>query len=139
MGINALCDALRGNNTLTSLKYASHLETLHSNALTASNHVLNHSCVRSVASNGIAGEGANVLANAVLEHASMTDFCGIPLASLRDNSVTELNLEGTAHVPHLVRRMHSFIGIPGSIVLSKLIPSATALTSLKCVSHPAQA
>ena len=80
----------------------------------------------SVANNDIAGEGADVLANAVLEHASMTDFCGIPLASLRDNSVTELNLEGKG------------VGIPGSIILSKLIPSATALTSLKCASHPAQ-
>ena len=89
-------------------------------------HVLNHSRVRSVANNGITDEGADVLANAVLEHASMTDFCGIPLASLRENSVTELDLEGKG------------IGIPGSIVLSKLIPSATALTSLKCASHPAQ-
>ena len=83
--------------------------------------------MRSVANNGIAGEGADVLANAVLEHASMTDFCGIPLASLRDNSVTKLNLEGKG------------IGSPGSIVLSKLIPSATALMSLRCVSHPASA
>ena len=82
--------------------------------------------MRSVANNGITGEGADVLVNAVLEHASMTDFCGIPLASLRDNSVTELNLKGKG------------VGIPGSIILSKLIPSATALTSLKCASHPAQ-
>ena len=55
----------------------------------------------------------------------MTDFCGIPLTSLRGNSVTELNLEGKG------------VGIPGSIVLSTLVPSATALTSLKCVSDPA--
>ena len=27
-GINALCDALKGNNTITSLKYASQLESL---------------------------------------------------------------------------------------------------------------
>ena len=27
-GIDALCDALKGNNTLTSLKYASQLESL---------------------------------------------------------------------------------------------------------------
>ena len=27
-GINALCDALKGNSTLTSLKYASQLESL---------------------------------------------------------------------------------------------------------------
>ena len=29
----------------------------------------------------------------VLEYASMTNFCGIPLASLRENSITELNLD----------------------------------------------
>ena len=27
-GINALCDALKGNNTITSLKYAGHLESI---------------------------------------------------------------------------------------------------------------
>ena len=57
---------------------------------------------------------------AVLEHASMTDFCGIPLVSLRENTITELNLEGMG------------MGESGAIVLSKLLPSATALTSLKC-------
>ena len=82
--------------------------------------------MRSVAYNGITGEGADVLANSVLGHVSMIDFCGIPLASLRENSVTELDLKGKG------------IGVPESIVLSKLIPSASALTSLKCVSHPAQ-
>ena len=50
----------------------------------------------------------------------MTDFCGIPLVSLRENSITELNLEGTG------------VGVPGAIVLSKLLPSAAAVKSLKC-------
>ena len=54
----------------------------------------------------------------------MTVFCGIPLVSLRENSITELNLEGKG------------VGEPGAIVLSKLLPSAAALTSLKCASHP---
>ena len=56
----------------------------------------------------------------VLEHASITDFCGIPLISLRENSITELYLWGQG------------VGVPGAIVLSKLLPSAVALTSLKC-------
>ena len=60
----------------------------------------------------------------VLEHASMTDFCGIPLVSLRENSITELPLEDKG------------IGVPGAIVLSKLLPSAAALTSLRCVATP---
>ena len=54
----------------------------------------------------------------------MTDFCGIPLASLRENSITELNLKGKG------------VGEPGAIVLSKLLPSAAALTSLKCACRP---
>ena len=56
----------------------------------------------------------------MLEHASMTDFCGIPLTSLRENSITELNLGNKG------------VGMPGAIVLSKLLPSAVALTSLEC-------
>ena len=54
----------------------------------------------------------------------MTDFCGIPLVSLRENSITELNLFNKA------------VGVPGAIVLSKLLPSAAALTSLKCACRP---
>ena len=61
----------------------------------------------------------------VLEHASMTDFCGIPLVSLRENSITELDLEGKG------------VCEPGASLLSKLLPSAAALTSLKCACRPA--
>ena len=60
------------------------------------------------------------MAKTVLEHPAMTEFCGIPLASLRENSITELNLDSKG------------IGVPGAIVLSKLLPSAAALTSLRC-------
>ena len=56
----------------------------------------------------------------------MTDFCGIPLASLRENSITELNLEGKG------------IGVPGAIVLSEFLPSAAALTLLKCAAAPSR-
>ena len=78
----------------------------------------------SVGFNNITGDAANHLATVVLEHAAMTDFCGIPLASLRENSITELNLE------------YRGVGVPGAIVLSKLLPSAAALTSLKCADTP---
>jgi hypothetical protein len=77
----------------------------------------------SVEWNGITGDAADQLANVVLEHASMTDFCGIPLISLRENCITELNLERKG------------VGVPGTIVLSKLLPSATAITSLKYACH----
>ena len=77
------------------------------------------SLCHSVCSYDITGDAANQLATAVLEHAAMTDFCGIPLASLRENSITELDLSGYG------------VGVPGAIVLSKLLPSAAALTSLE--------
>ena len=78
----------------------------------------------SVGFNDITGDAADDLATAVLEHAIMTDFCGIPLVSLRENSITELNLEGKG------------VGVPGAIVLSKLLPSAAAVKSLKCAAAP---
>ena len=78
----------------------------------------------SVGFNNITGDAAENLAAVVLEHASMTDFCGIPLASLRENSITELDLEEKGVV------------VPGAIVLSKLLPSAAALTSLECAFRP---
>ena len=81
----------------------------------------------SVGHSNITGNAANHLATVVLDHAAMTDFCGIPLASLRENSITELNLEDKG------------VGEPGAIVLSKLLPSAAALTSLKCACRPASA
>ena len=58
----------------------------------------------------------------------MADFCGIPLVLLRDNSIMELNL------------LQKGVGVHGAIVLSKLLPSAVALTSLKCaaISNPDQ-
>ena len=85
--------------------------------------VSTHECVRvlcSVGWNSITGEGAKSLAKVVLEHTSLTDFCGIPLSSLRQNSMQELDLAGKG------------IGVPGAIVLSSLLPAATALSSLKC-------
>ena len=78
----------------------------------------------SVGGNNITGDAANHLATVVLDHAAMTDFCGIPLTSLRENSITELDLA------------EYIIGLPGAIVLSKLLPSAAALASLKCACRP---
>ena len=65
----------------------------------------------------------------VLEHANMTDFCGIPLVALRENSITELDLKYSLK--------YMGVGVPGAIVLSKLLPCAAALTSLKCACRPA--
>ena len=56
----------------------------------------------------------------MLEHPALTSFCEIPLASLRENSVEELDLGDMG------------AGVPGAIVLSSLLPSASALRSLKC-------
>ena len=78
----------------------------------------------SVAFNGITGDAAENLATVVLEHAGMTDFCGIPLVSLRENTITELDLNEKG------------VGVPGAIVLSKLLPSAAAVKLLKCAAAP---
>ena len=73
----------------------------------------------SVGFNNIIGDGAEQLAKVVLEHTALTDFCSIPLVSLRENSITELDLSEKG------------VGVPGAIVLSSLLPSATALKALK--------
>jgi len=72
-----------------------------------------------VGNNDIIGESAESLAKVVLEHKSLTDFCGIPLVSLRENTLEQLDLRRKG------------IGIPGAIVLSKLLPAATLLTTLR--------
>ena len=73
----------------------------------------------SVGFNNITGDGAEQLAKVVLEHTSLTDFCSIPLVSLRENSITDLDLNRKG------------VGVPGAIVLISLVPTATALKSLK--------
>ena len=50
---------------------------------------------------------------------SLTDFGGIPLSSLHENSISELDLKEKG------------VGVPGAIILSKLLPTADALKSLK--------
>ena len=82
-------------------------------------HVPNHS----VNQNFITGDGAEHLAKVVLEHGSLVDFGGIPLSSLREDSISELNLHEKG------------VGVPGALVLSKLLPTATKLSSLKCDSE----
>jgi len=71
-----------------------------------------------VCNNSIIGEGAESLAKAALEHLALTSFCEILLTSLRKNSLEELDLEGKG------------FGVLGAIVLSSLLPSASALKSL---------
>ena len=73
----------------------------------------------SVGFNDIVGDGAESLAKVVLEHTTLTDFCGIPLVSLRENTLTELDLS------------YKGVGVAGAIVLSSLLPSATNLNTLK--------
>ena len=55
----------------------------------------------------------------MLEHTTLTKFCGIPLDSLRKDSLTELDLSNDG------------FNVPGAIVLSSLLPSAVALKKLK--------
>ena len=85
--------------------------------------ILPASCLCSVCYNNITGDAAETLANVVLEHATLTIFCHIPLTSLRENSIEVLKLQDKG------------IGVPGAIVLSKLLISNSSLKSVKCVDH----
>ena len=76
--------------------------------------------LHSVNGNYVVGEAAQHLAKVVLEHDLLTDFGGIPMSALRENSLTELDLNGKG------------VGVPGALVLAKLLPSATALKSCRC-------
>ena len=75
----------------------------------------------SVCNNDITGEGAESLSAVVLEHPTLTMFCEIPLVSVRENAVEELDLNNKG------------IGAPGAIVLGKLLLANSSLKSLKCV------
>ena len=76
--------------------------------------------LHSVKKNGITGEAAQELAKAVLEHGSLTDFGGIPMSLLRENSLTKLDLN------------EKDLGVPETLVLARLLPAATALKSCRC-------
>ena len=138
-GINKLCEGLKGS-ILASLRCAetpnlsSHVPSLlhvfpcfsvssSIPVLVPPMRVPSHSCHapwrRSIGFNNITGEAAENLAKTVLEHKTLTSFCGIPLVALRGDNITELNLNDKG------------IGMAGAIVLSKLLPSAEALTSLR--------
>ena len=73
----------------------------------------------SVNNNGIVGEAAEQLAMVVLAHGTLTHFGGIPMAALRKNSLTELDLSKAG------------IGVPGALVLASLLPEASALKTCK--------
>ena len=87
------------------------------------NDIMTLPCLCSVCFNNITGDAAKTLADVVLEHATLTIFCDIPLTSLRENSIEELDLSSKG------------IGLPGAIVLSKLLISNSSLKSAKCVGH----
>ena len=78
----------------------------------------------SVNGNQVIGEAAEQLAKVVLDHSTLTSFGGIPMDALRENKLTELDLNGKT------------IGLPGALVLAALLPGATALKSCRCVCRP---
>ena len=64
------------------------------------------------------GEGSDTIAQAVLQHPALEVFCEIPMKQMREDSLTELNLE------------YKGIGAHGAIVLSDLLKFSRSLTSL---------
>ncbi|KAK3254364.1 hypothetical protein CYMTET_36420 [Cymbomonas tetramitiformis] len=71
-----------------------------------------------ICNNGITGETARRLFEAVLAHRSMKVFNKIQMQDLKDDKVTELDLSGTK------------IGVPGALVLGRLLVSNGSLKTL---------
>ena len=64
------------------------------------------------------GDGSAALAGAVSEHQQIKMFCEIPVKQLRDDALTELDLNGTD------------IGTCGAMVLAHLLKFSRALKSV---------
>jgi len=73
--------------------------------------------------NNIAGDGAALLAAAVLGNLKIETFNEIPIKEMRANSLTELDLNGKG------------IGVEGGMVVAGLIPLMGGLTSLNLRSN----
>ena len=76
----------------------------------------------SVNGNNITGEAAEQLCKLVLSLPSMSNFGGIPIKLLRENTMTTLDLSGGR-----CKALRS----PAALVLSALLPGATILAELK--------
>ena len=68
-----------------------------------------------VRENGIQGEGAIQLGDAVLESKSMKTFSLIPMEKLRNNEVTELNLQGKGLGRTEARVIGGLLAVNGSV------------------------
>ena len=68
--------------------------------------------------NSITDDGAQALADVVLDKQSLQSFCNIPLQQLRTDSLTELDLQGKG------------IGVPGALVLAHFLRVTASMTRL---------
>ena len=84
-----------------------------------SNHLTNALSVRSTKHNSISGEAADKLAAVIVDMPSMVDFGGVPIKSLRDNTVTDLDLSKKG------------LGVPEALVLCHWLSSTSSLVKLK--------
>ena len=124
-----LCEALTNNETLNELRLASNFDfgvdlkgLVKTEGIQALCEMLRTNTTLTeldLRHPNLAGENTERLATAALEHPALTSFGAIPLGALRENSLHELDLSGKS------------VGVPGAIVLSRLLPSAPALKSLK--------
>ena len=124
-----LCEALKNNETLNELRLASNFDfgvdlkgLVKTEGIQALCEMLRTNTTLTeldLRHPNLAGENTERLATAALEHPALTSFGAIPLGALRENSLHELDLSGKS------------VGVPGAIVLSRLLPSAPALESLK--------
>ena len=84
-----------------------------------SNHLPNALSVRSTKGNSISGEAAEKLAAVIVDMPSMVDFGVVPIKSLRDNTVTDLDLSEKG------------LEVTEALVLSHWLSSASSLVKLK--------
>ena len=117
-GTAALSEALKSNNTLETLVlYVNGIGVAGAQSLADMLQVNRALTTLDVRFNDL-GDGSAALAGAVSEHQQIKMFCEIPVKQLRDDALTELDLNDKR------------IGTCGAMVLAHLLKFSRALTSL---------
>jgi Ran GTPase-activating protein (RanGAP) involved in mRNA processing and transport len=116
--IDGICSALKSNTTLQHLDIGSAHVGLEGSAAIIDMLSGNQTLTALDVCHSRLGTGSQPLADAVLRHASLQIFCGIPICGIRADQLTELELSGQG------------IGAHGAAVLAQLLASNDTITFL---------
>ena len=116
--IDGICSALKSNTTLQHLDISSAKVGLEGSAAIIDMLSGNQTLTALDVCHSRLGTGSQPLADAVLRHASLQIFCGIPIRGIRADQLTELELSGQG------------IGAHGAAVLAQLLASNDTITFL---------